>query len=255
MELKIPPLKDAVFVLETDASTQSFGGVLYICNERNRGHNHDYKCLRPCAYHSLNFTPAQLKYGILEKELLAGKMCMERWKVYLAYVEFLWITDNSCLKFANSFKTSNTKIMRWICELQGFNFKIEQRKTDKMKVSDFLSRNPALGKINRISFNNEAFINFQKQDETLMKIRNFVLLDRWPNVPGADILPYFFHRADLKVLESGELVLTSESSKNSSTIAGSTMFGSTKFENIGFGSTKFSKVRFGSTKVSNIILF
>jgi hypothetical protein len=211
LELKIPPLKDAVFVLETDASKDSFGGVLFLCVEQNRSHSHDSKCLRPCAYHSLNFTPTQLKYGILEKELLAGKICMERWKVYLAYVEFLWITDNSCLKFANSFKSSNNKIMRWICEIQGFNFKIEQRKTHQMKISDFLSRNPALGKVNKISFNNESFVDFQKNDVILKQIRNFVSLDRWPNNPDPEIIPFFFHRENLVILETGELVLKSGS--------------------------------------------
>ena len=207
LELKIPPIKDAVFVLETDASSHSFGGVLYICSQANRSHSHDFKCLRPCAYHSLNFTPTQLKYGILEKELYAGKTCMERWKTFLSYVEFLWITDNSCLKFANSFKSSNNKIMRWICEIQGFYFKIEQRKTHQMKVSDYLSRNSAPGMINKISFSSESFVDFQRNDEILKQVRNYVQLSRWPNIPNPDIAPYYFHRENLKIIDTGELVL------------------------------------------------
>lgn len=207
LKLKIPPLNSAVFVLETDASQSSFGGVLSLCIENNDDHTHNANCLRPCAYHSLNFNPTQTKYNILEKELLAGKLCMERWRHFLSYVEFRWITDNSCVKHASTFRTNNLKIQRWLAELQGFSFKLEQRKSAHMKISDFLSRNPALPAISKLSFSEADFVNYQKCDPVLSQVRNFVSIDRWPNVPEKEIIPYIFHRSDLEILHSGELIL------------------------------------------------
>ena len=205
LNLKIPPIDECVFVLETDASNESFGGVLYLCTDRNKTHEHDLNCLRPCAYHSLNFTPTQMKYCTLEKELYAGRSCMEKWKVYLAFVNFVWITDNSCVKFANSFKTNNWKIQRWLSEIMGFSFSIIQRKSRQMKISDCLSRNSA--NINQIEFSNTGFVDFQKNDSVLKLVRNYVSLDRWPNNPSRDLFQFFLNRENLEILPSNELVI------------------------------------------------
>jgi len=205
LSLKIPQINEAVFVLETDASKDSYGGVLYLCIEKNRSHEHSLNCLRPCAYHSLNFTPSQIKYCTLEKELYAGRSCMERWKTYLAFVNFVWITDNSCVKFANSFKTSNWKIQRWLSEIMGYSFTIVQRKSRQMKISDCLSRN--LTCINQIKFSRTSFIDFQKNDQVLKQIRNYVSLDRWPNNTPREIIQYYLNRNSLEILETDELVL------------------------------------------------
>ena len=205
LSLKIPQIDQAVFVLETDASKDSFGGVLYLCIEKDKSHEHSLNCLRPCAYHSLNFTPSQIKYCTLEIELYAGLSCMERWKTYLAYVNFVWITDNSCVKFANSFKTSNWKIQRWLSEIMGFSFSIIQRKSRQMKISDCLSRN--LASINRIEFSKSSFVDFQKKDPVLKLIRNYVSLDRWPNRTPREIIQYHLNRNSLEILETEELVL------------------------------------------------
>ena len=205
LEVKIPPMDECLYVLETDASNESFGGVLYLCIDNNRTHEHDLNCLRPCAYHSLNFTPTQMKYCTLEKELYAGRSCMEKWKVYLAFVNFIWITDNSCVKFANSFKTNNWKIQRWLSEIMGFSFSIIQRKSRQMKISDCLSRNTA--NISQIKFSNTGFVDFQKKDTILKQVRNYVSLNRWPNNPPRELYQYFLNRQNLEILSSDELII------------------------------------------------
>jgi hypothetical protein len=153
----------------------------------------------------LNFKPSQIKYCTLEKELYAGHACMEKWKIYLAFVKFVWITDNSCLKFANSFKTNNWKVQRWLSEIMGFSFSVIQRKSHQMKISDHLSRNTA--NLNQIKFSSKGFVEFQKADPLLRQVRNYVSLDRWPNSPKRDILQFFLNRNNLEILPLGELVI------------------------------------------------
>ena len=207
MRLKIPPASDCKFVLETDASDLGYGGVLYVCEmEAGGDHVHNSDCLTPVCYNSGNFSECQKRYTIIEKELLSGKQCMEKWSIYLAFREFEWITDNANIRFVRTLRTNNQKIARWITDIQGFSFKIQQRPSAKMKISDYLSRfNQKKCKINAIKFNQLDLAEVQKLDETLSEIRKFISIDRWPNNPKGDILFYSTFRNDLKIGESDEI--------------------------------------------------
>ena len=208
LELYLPPSQGATFVLESDASERCLGGVLYFCEENRLGHDHDVGCLRPVAYFSQNLTEAQIKYVTMEKELLAGKLCFERWAVYLSYREFDWITDNSCVRYAQSLKTKNIKIQRWLAEMQGYSYNLIQRKSKRMKISDYLSRSQSQEvKINQINVDKNRLIEMQKADETLGIVYNFVKIDRWPNKFDPKIAGFKRWRELLKIQESGELVL------------------------------------------------
>ena len=208
MNLKIPPADEGNFVLETDASDKGYGGVLYICESdlSNDSHCHNSNCLIPVCYNSGNFSPVQQNYTIVEKELLSGKLCMEKWAIYLAFKKFQWITDNSNIKYVRTLRTNNQKIARWLTDLQSFSFTISQRPSSKMKISDFLSRHDK-NSINQIKLGESDFSEIQKMDETLGAIFKFIRIDRWPNNPKGDILFYCSMREDLKILESGELAL------------------------------------------------
>jgi len=87
----------------------------------------------------------------------------------------------------------------------GFSFSIVQRKSRQMKISDCLSRNVV--NINRIEFSKASFIDFQKNDPILKQIRNYVLLDRWPNNTSREIIQYHLNRNNLEILDTEELVL------------------------------------------------
>jgi hypothetical protein len=204
LNLKIPPANEASFVLETDASDLGYGGVLYVCEkERDDAHTHNSDCLTPVCYNSGNFSDVQTRYSIIEKELLSGKLCMEKWSIYLAFREFDWITDNANIKYVRTLRTNNQKIVRWITEIQGFSFRMIQRPSAKMKISDFLSRQKP--EINAIKFKKSEFSELQKHDEILGSIYKFLSIDRWPNNPKGDISFYALFRSKIKLTDSGEI--------------------------------------------------
>ena len=204
LNLKIPPASEASFVLETDASDLGYGGVLYVCERKDDvNHGHSSDCLTPVCYNSGNFSDVQTRYSIIEKELLSGKLCMEKWSIYLAFREFDWITDNANIKYVRTLRTNNQKIVRWITDIQGFSFKMIQRPSAKMKISDYLSRQKPV--INAIKFKKTEFAELQKLDETLGSIYKFISIDRWPNSPKGDISFYALFRNKLKLTDSGEI--------------------------------------------------
>jgi len=208
LELALPPSEGASFVLETDASDFALGGVLYNCEKGILGHDHNMDCLKPVAYFSQNLSECQRKYVTMEKELLAGKICFEKWSVYLAYRTFDWISDNSCIKYAQSFKTKNLKIQRWLSEIAGYSYNLIHRKSKRMCISDYLSRsNSRETKINQIKIDKNNLIQLQKADETLGVIYNYVKIDRWPNKFDQKFAGYKRWRDLLVVLETDELVL------------------------------------------------
>ena len=208
LELALPPSEGACFVLETDASDFALGGVLYNCQEGILGHDHNMDCLKPVAYFSQNLSECQRKYVTMEKELLAGKACFEKWSVYLSFRQFDWITDNSCVRYAQSFKTKNLKIQRWLSEMTGFSYNLIQRKSKRMCISDYLSRSKSReNQINQIKIEKNNLISLQKADETLGIVYNYVKIDRWPYKFDPKIAGYKRWRELLEILDSGELVL------------------------------------------------
>lgn len=213
LKLKIPPFDKALFCLETDASDKGYGAVLYICEDVDfsEAHKHDSSCLKPVAYNSGNFNETRAKYTIVEKELFSGKVAMEKWSVYLKGRLFHWISDNKNLLYVQTVRTQNNRLARWITEIQGFDFKIFQRPSSQMKISDLLSRNSQIAKISTLTFDNSQLREAQKIDGILSQILKFTAIDRWPNkCEDSDINNYRKIREKLSILETGELVIKDE---------------------------------------------
>jgi hypothetical protein len=212
LELTIPPIDSAKYVLECDASNRSFGGCLFLCSftgKLDHVHLHDENCLHPVAFHSGNFSDSQCKYTILEKELLSARICMNKWNVFLKCRNFDWLTDNGNLKYINSLKSNNDRLQRWITDIMSYSYTIIQQPSKKMKTSDCLSRHPKNNaQIFSLTCEKVNFIELQKLDPILNKVRSFVKLDRWPNNPDTNLSFFAFYRNKLKILESGELVLS-----------------------------------------------
>ena len=110
LQLKIPSLKTARFVLETHKCDSGFAGTLFICNHQHRHDKHNASCLRAVEYMSGQFTAPQTKYYIQEKELFAGKEAMRKWRHYLLGRPFDWHIDNACLKWAHRIRSSKPRI-------------------------------------------------------------------------------------------------------------------------------------------------
>jgi len=92
--------------------------------------------------------------------------------------------------------------------MQGYSYNLIQRKSKRMKISDYLSRSQSQEvKINQINVDKNRLIEMQKADETLGIVYNFVKIDRWPNKFDPKFAGFKRWRELLKIRESGELVL------------------------------------------------
>ena len=205
LKLKIPKTNSAKYVLETDASKDGFGACLFCCKRNNlHDHTHNENCLLPISYMSKQYTPAQINYFTMEKELMAGKLAMQKWAQYLRGHEFIWYTDNACVKWAQKTKGRKLKIAQWMSEMEEFNFKVILQKSKQMKISDCLSRQFST---NAIKITRPDLTALQENDQLLHQIRNFVSIDRWPNQPNHEIKEFSKIREKLKFGRSGELII------------------------------------------------
>ena len=141
LELQIPKMKNATFVLETDASDIGYGACLFVCTKAPKHNKHTSSCLKPMEYMSKMFTPAQMKYYTQEKELFAGKEALKKWSQFLLGRKFLWRMDNACVKWAYRVTSTNRKISQWLAEISDFDIVTELKSSSQMKISDCLSRN------------------------------------------------------------------------------------------------------------------
>ena len=65
---------------------------------------------------------------------------IQYFRSYLFGKTFLVITDHQCLKYLQSFKNPNSRIVRWLLALQDFSFEIVYRCGKENAVADALSR-------------------------------------------------------------------------------------------------------------------
>jgi len=126
------PDKEAV--LETDASDRALGGAL--------SQREDEGALRPVAFYSRKFTPAELNYEIYDKEMLAIVECLRHWRAYLegAKLRTMVLTDHLNLVYFTTTKVLNRRQARWSEILAGYNFFITYRPGKQNGKADLLSR-------------------------------------------------------------------------------------------------------------------
>jgi hypothetical protein len=205
LQLEIPNMQKAHFVLETDASQNGYGAVLFVCNRNGLHAHHGPQCLRPVEYASGIFSPAQLKYQTMEKELFCGKIALHKWNHYLLGRKFTWRTDNACLTWASRIRSKNLKIATWLATIGQFDFTIELRPSKSMKISDCLSRQ--FVELNALKVTKRNLAELQAADPILSLIKNYVASNRWPNHPDPEIMPYLRKRQNLFFGSDGELLI------------------------------------------------
>ena len=120
-----------MFYLETDASNTRVAAVLMQLREGKRA-------LISAASRILS--AAEKNYGVVEREALAVVYGIQYFRSYLFGKTFLVITDHQCLKYLQSFKNPNSRIVRWLLALQDFSFEIVYRSGKENAVADALSR-------------------------------------------------------------------------------------------------------------------
>ena len=119
------------YYLITDASDDGIGAVLL--------QEHEGK-LFPVCYGSKKLSNAERNYSTIEKECLAIVWGVKRFHLYLYGVRFVLQTDHEPLKYMNSAKFVNGRLMRWAMFLQSYNIKIEAIKGKDNVGADYLSR-------------------------------------------------------------------------------------------------------------------
>ncbi|GLI63416.1 hypothetical protein VaNZ11_006384 [Volvox africanus] len=131
-----PPDPNAPFMLTTDASDYATGGVLSQVQDGVE---------RVIAYESRKLTPAERNYPAHDREMLAVVHCLRVWWHHLKgpHPVTIW-TDNSAV---SAFKTQpllNQRQVRWLAELEEFNYVIEHKPGKTNVVADAISRRPDL---------------------------------------------------------------------------------------------------------------
>ena len=119
------------YYLRTDASDDGIGAVLL--------QEHEGKLFAVC-YASKKLSNAWRNYSTIEKECLAIVWGVKRFQLYLYEVRFVLQTDHEPLKYMNSAKFVNGRLMRWVMFLQSYNIKIEAIKGKDNVGADYLSR-------------------------------------------------------------------------------------------------------------------
>lgn len=126
------PLREGMFILDTDASHSHIGGIL------SQVQNGDEKVI---AYTSKKLTNSELKYCVTRKELLAVYVFVKQFRHYLLGRCFKIRTDHKALIWLKNWKNPNTsQYFTWITELEEYDFTIEHRPGRCHINADYMSR-------------------------------------------------------------------------------------------------------------------
>ena len=117
--------------MRTDASNTGLGCVLL------QEHN---GTLLPVSYASRKLLDREQRYPITEKECLAIIWAVRKFYIYLYGNEFTLQTDHNCLKYLETSKFTNTRLMRWAMCLQPYRMQVEFIKGVNNVGADYLSR-------------------------------------------------------------------------------------------------------------------
>ena len=127
------PLPEATFILDTDASKYAIGAEL---SQVQNGVE------RTIAYASNILLPAQKRYCVTRKELLAVVKFTDQFRHYLLGKEFILRTDHHSLVWLFRFQRLEGQLARWQEVLSQFQPKIIHRPGGKHINADGLSRIP-----------------------------------------------------------------------------------------------------------------
>ncbi|CAJ0938679.1 unnamed protein product [Ranitomeya imitator] len=127
--------KKGADVVEVDASEIGAGAVL---TQRSS----DCSVMKPCAFFSRKFSPAERNYDVGNRELLAMKWAFEEWRHWLegAKHRVVVLTDHKNLTYLESAKRLNPRQARWSLFFSRFDFVVSYLPGSKNVKADALSR-------------------------------------------------------------------------------------------------------------------
>ncbi|KAK6172537.1 hypothetical protein SNE40_016172 [Patella caerulea] len=127
------PLPQETFILDTDASNVAVGAVL---SQTQNGEE------RVISYGSKRLGPAQERYCVTRRELLAIVTFTDKYKHYLLGRRFILRTDHGSLTWLYRFKSPQGQLARWLEQLSQFDMIIQHRSGKLHGNADSLSRYP-----------------------------------------------------------------------------------------------------------------
>lgn len=119
------------FILQADASQTGVGAVLM---QEHNGEHH------PVAYASRKLNHAEKNYSVIEQECLAIVWAIKKCYQYLYGRQFYIETAHQPLKYLQTAKQLNGRLMRWAVYLQQFYFYVRNIKGSENVSADCLSR-------------------------------------------------------------------------------------------------------------------
>ena len=123
--------------IETDASGYTIGGILsQLIPESGQWYL--------VAYFSRKMIPAETRYEIHNRELLAIVKVFKTWHHYLEGCKFevFVLTDHNNLRRFMDTKSLSSRQVRWAQELSRYHFRIDYRQGKANATADALSRFP-----------------------------------------------------------------------------------------------------------------
>ena len=127
----IYPNFEEPFVLTTDASLYAVGAVL---SQGPIGKD------LPIAFASRTLCPAETKYSVIERELLAIVWSVKHFRPYLYGRKFKLVTDHRPLTWLFSIKDPGSRLARWRLKLEEYDYEIQYKPGKINKNADALSR-------------------------------------------------------------------------------------------------------------------
>ena len=128
------PLREGMFILDTDASGLGIGGVLSQVQDGVE---------RPLAYASRTMTKPERNYSVTRRELLAVVEFCKHFRHYLIGRKFRLRTDHAALTWLKNLKDPSGQYARWQGTLGQFTYETVYRAGKQHCNADGLSRRPA----------------------------------------------------------------------------------------------------------------
>ena len=134
------------FHVVCDASDYAIGCALM--QHDDDGHE------RVISYQSRQLRQAERNYPVHDKELLAMKYALTKYRVYLMGTEhFIVYTDHASLRTAIKTPHLSQRMARWLAFFAEFNFTVEYKPGKMNILADALSRRPDYAEINSVHAN------------------------------------------------------------------------------------------------------
>ena len=130
------PQDEGEFILDTDASDHTIGGVL----QQNQNGS-----IKVIAYASRCLNKAEISYSVTKKELLAVIFGLKKWRQFLLARHIIIRTDHAALTQLMRTPEPLGQQARWLDILSEFNFTIMYRPGTSHRNGDALSRRPCDG--------------------------------------------------------------------------------------------------------------